>query len=277
MKRKVFIISQSDRIKEHTDVKKILYTNGIPCSIVSVSDNEHEKMINKLGRHILFIEENYLDPFFNLRKLLFRNNVDFFSFGRFVPESINAAYGNLDIGFNKEFVNRKIKTLSLPSEPLVNIAVDIPPDSIPYRYLRYFKSPFLLSRNLISLLSDSERRHKPVIILAPVRPYNGNSSIPDILNYLKKRGTITSDISKIEKGSTVLTWSTKRFMLLLSMGLRPVPITRCLAATALYSRKDSFKDIIIRNCKSENRSLFNMLEATKLEKNIRFLYKLLEW
>jgi|GEM_PF-3678323 len=282
MKRKIFIISQSDRRKDHTTIKKSLEKYGIPSSIVNVGDNEHKKMIEKIGKHILIIEDNCSESFFNLRKMLFVNNVKFLSFGKLRADSLNIAYGNLDIGFNKDLINYSIPyTFEVPQipAPSYRIAIDMPPETVPYRYLKYFRSVFLMSRSLISFLSTSQERHKPVTICATTRPYSGenkSSSIVDIQNFLGKRSSVISDISKIEKGTTVLTWSTKRFFLLLSMGFRPVPITKCLASSTLYSPQDKLRDMITKRYDANIAPLFQALESTKLENMIRSIYKLLE-
>jgi len=282
MKRKVFIISQSERRKDHTTIKKSLDKYGISSSIVNVGDDEHEKMIEKIGKHILIIEDNHSESFFNLRKMLFVNNVDFFSFGRLRADDLNIACGNLDIGFNKDLINCSIphtfETPQIP-EPSYRIAIDMPPETVPYRYLKYFRSVFLMSRSLISFLSTSDKRHKPITICAPARPYNGenkSSSIVDIQNFLGKRSRVISDISTIEKGTTVLTWSTKRFFLLLSMGFRPVPLTKCLASSVLFRPQDKLRDMITNKYDANIPTLFQTIESTKLENMIRSIYKLLE-
>lgn len=282
MKRKIYIISQSGRESDHATIKRFLEKAGISSSIVNVGDDEHEKMIGKIGKHILIIEDNYLESFFNLRKMLFVNNVEFLSFGRLRSDSLNIACGNLDIGFNKDQIVQSIPhTFEIPQipEPSYRIAIDMPPETVPYRYLKYFRSVFLMSRGLTSFLATSDKRHPPVTICAPARPYNGknkNSSIADIHNFLGKRSQVISDISTIEKGTTVLTWSTKRFFLLLSMGFRPVPVTKCLASSALYFRRDKLRDMITKKYDDDIVQLFQALESTKLENMTKFIYKLLE-
>lgn len=282
MKRKIFIISQSGRESDHAAIKRSLEKVGISSSIVNVADDEHKKMIEKIGKHILIIEDNYSESFFNLRKMLFVNNVEFLSFGRLRSDSLNIACGNLDIGFDKDQIVHSIphtfETPKIP-EPSYTIAIDMPPETVPYRYLKYFRSVFLMSRGLTSFLATSDKRHPPVTICASARPYNGknkNSSITDIHNFLGKRSRVISDISTIEKGTTVLTWSTKRFFLLLSMGFRPVPVTKCLASSILYSRQDKLRDMITKRYDADIAQLFQALESIRLENMTKLIYKLLE-
>jgi len=282
MKRKIYIISQSDRTRDHKEVKRVLEKNGLSSSIVNVGDDEHEKMISKIGHHVLLLEDSCQAPFFDLKKLLFTNRVDFLSFGRLDTEHINIAKGNLDIGFNKDLINKDLpfssKNLDIPY-PTYNLAIDMPPETIPHEYLKFYRSLYILSRNITRVFSTLDKRHKPVTICAPARPYNGseNSSfITEIKGFLGKRARLISDISKIEKGSTVLTWSSKRFFLLLSMGYRPVPLTKCLASSVLYSRKENLKNMVLKSYKNSTPDLLQALESTKLENNLGLIYKIIE-
>ena len=282
MKRKVFIISSSGRISEHISVRKILSENGIPSSIVNVEDQKNEKIISKLGRDLLFVKDDHSNSFYKLKKALFRHNIPFFSFDSLSSENINAACGNLDIGFNKDSFRNHIPANNIPEIPKfsTDISIDVPPESIPPRYLGYFKSSYLLSGNLISFLSSSGTRHKKINIIAPARPYedNGkNRKILEMTHHLGQRSQIVSDLSCIPEGSTVLTWSTKRFLIMLSMGLRPVPLTRCLASSILFPGKTSFSDMMSYSSKQKFTELFHTLESLKLENNLNSIYKLLEY
>ena len=83
-------------------------------------------------------------------------------------------------------------------------------------------------------------KHNPVKILS----LPGTVSIHE---FFKGRAVFCNDISELEPGTTVITWSTARFFTLLKQGFRPVPGTRCLALWAYRNKKRTIADMILEN------------------------------
>lgn len=281
MKRKVFIISRSGGLKDHLIVKKSLLTKNIKSSIINIDNSQHEKLLRKCGKDILIFQDSNSCSFYALKKMLFRNKTDFFTFGRMTPETLSFTQGNFDIGFNKDSIRKVTETHIAPQFPELsyNVAIDVPPEAVPYKYLGYFRSTYLLTNSLISFLSKFETPHKKIKIIAPTRPYDlgiTNAKILEISSFMGERAEIISDLSCIEKGSTILTWSTKRYLLFLSMGFRPVILTKCLASSALFTKNCSLSQMFTTCPESKIPELYQTLESIKLENGLRIIYKLLQ-
>ena len=194
---------------------------------------------------VFFVEESFVPESFYIRKALFRNRRTFYSFGRTAPEyGLSIIRGALDIGFNEASFsdvsgsameyNISSRTLPIPDFNGI-IAIDAPPDSIPVRYLRFFRSPLLLTKTIIRFYNSllPGKRHEKIFVYSPKKEadcYTASERTAQFIRLLGARGKTFSDFSEIPSGTAVLTWSTKRFFQLLKNGFRPIPMTRTLAA-----------------------------------------------
>jgi len=197
------------------------------------------------GSTIFFIEESFVPECFYIRKVLFRSGKPFFSFGRIAPKfGLTVVRGALDLGFHEaSFLDvcgpvsdyqLSSNTLNLPEFNGI-IAIDTPPDPVPARYLRFFRSPLMLTRSLIRFynLYLPGQKHPEILVYSPEKAadcYTSSERAAQLVRLLGKRGKTFSDFSELPSGTTVLTWSTKRFFSLLKNGFRPVPATKSLEA-----------------------------------------------
>ncbi|MGI6395534.1 MAG: hypothetical protein ACOX2F_12555 [bacterium] len=239
------------------------------AAIVAIQKNELDKAISlNKGDTLFFIEEDYSPESFYLKKLLFKNKVPFFSFGNILnKEHITIAKGHLDIGFNHTFLKNNLSDFhfKMPLFPAFNgkIAIEAPPDSIPVRYLYHFKSPFFLVNNLIRAEEKffGKKKHPPIFVQNPLRPYNSYTISTrgfQIKKTLGKRGAEFENISELSLGTTVLTWSTKRWFALHQAGMRPIPLTKTLATSIFPLKKSSFTELISFNpTQKEIEKLYN--------------------
>ena len=216
-----------------------------PASILSIQKIILDRILSETDENTLFfVEESFIPECFYIRKALFRNGIPFFSFGRLAPEfGLSLVRGALDIGFHEasflDFPESEkecglIKVLSFP-EFNGTLALDAPPDAIPTRYLRFFRSPLPLTEGLIRFYNSflPGKKHKKIFVYSPEKEadcYTSSERTVQLTKLLGARGKTFSDFSEIPAGTTVLTWSTKRFFQLLKNGFRPLPATKSLAA-----------------------------------------------
>ena len=217
-----------------------------PASILSIQKIILDRILAEADEStVFFIEESFVPECFYIRKALFRSGKTFFSFGRLAPKSgLTIVRGALDIGFHEaSFLDvcgpaeNYLVPSNTPKFPEFNgiIAIDAPPDSVPARYLRFFRSPLLLTRSLIRFYNSylPGQKHPEILVYSPEKAadcYTSSERTAQFTRLLGKRGKTFSDFSELPSGTTVLTWSTKRFFSLLKNGFRPVPATKSLAA-----------------------------------------------
>ena len=223
-----------------------------PAALLSIQKIILDRILDEADENtVFFIEESFVPESFYLRKALFRSRRIFFSFGRLAPEyGLSVVRGALDIGFHEASFSDvsepvtdcefEYRALDLPDFNGI-IAIDAPPDSIPARYLRFFRSPLQLIRSLIRFYDSRQtgKRHDKILVYSPKKEpdcYTASERTAQFIRLLGARGKTFSDFSELPSGTTVLTWSTKRFFPLLKNGFRPVPMTRCLSAR-LFNRK----------------------------------------
>ncbi|MBP5406901.1 hypothetical protein J6Z19_07110 [bacterium] len=162
----------------------------------------------------------------------------------------------MDIGFHEAsflcFPNQEnLFQTKMPPFPDFNgrIAIDAPPDSVPARYLRFFRSPLLMTRGLIRFFTEyqPEKRHEKIFVFTSEKACDTYASSERTLQFLKllgKRGKSFSDFSELQPETTVLTWSTKRFFSLWKNGLRPIPATKSLAAQMFKQKIRSIGELV---------------------------------
>ena len=223
-----------------------------PAALLSIQKIILDRIITDAdGNTIFFIEESFVPESFYIRKAMFRNRRIFFSFGRLAPEfGLSVVRGALDFGFHEasfldfeESEKPSFSTAKMPLFPEFNgiIAIDAPPDSIPVRYLRFFRSPLQLTKGLIRFYNSllSGERHGKILVYSPKKEadcYTTSERTAQFTRLLGARGKTFSDFSELPFGATVLTWSTKRFFSLLKNGFRPIQMTKTLSAK-LFDKK----------------------------------------
>lgn len=226
-----------------------------PASILSIQKMILDRILSEADEDtVFFVEESFVPECFYIRKALFRHRRTFYSFGRLAREyGLSIVRGALDIGFDEaSFLNisepmkaYEITSLTLPLPDFNGlIAIDAPPDSVPSRYLRFFRSPLQLTKTLIRFYNSrlSGERHDKILIYSPKKKpdcYTVSERTDQLIRLLGARGKTFSDFSELSAGTTVLTWSTKRFFSLLKNDLRAIPMTRTLAAKMFISRTNS--------------------------------------
>lgn len=191
-----------------------------------------------------FIENLHDDLTYKIRKQFFRGNIPFFSFGSFDNEEIICCKGSLDIGADWDMLKG---TENFPDRTGIPypcgfnglLAIETPPDTIPHKYLFHFKYPANIAATYISIMDKKNEKHGPVKII----PSCGSL---DLGKFFGHRAADCTDISELAAGTTVLTWSTERFFALLKLGLRPVPVSRCLALWAYGQRKRDLAEMIVK-------------------------------
>ena len=248
-----------------------------PAALLSIQKIILDRILSEADENtVFFIEESFVPESFYIRKALFRSRKTFFSFGRLAPEyGLSIVRGALDIGFHEASFSDvsepmtdyefEYKALHIPDFNGI-IAIDAPPDSIPARYLRFFRSPLQLIRSLIRFY-DSRlpgKRHEKILVYSPKKEtdcYTASERTAQFIRLLGARGKTFSDFSELPSGTTVLTWSTKRFFSLLKNGFRPAPLTRCLSAR-LFNRKTKSPSILFTAAP-------NMLPLLETEKFLR--------
>ncbi|HNW83029.1 MAG TPA: hypothetical protein PKG52_09080 [bacterium] len=194
-----------------------------------------------------FIENDYSSSNFYLKKLFFRKNIPFHSFG-FLDDSDNIVYseGSLDIGSDLDKLNRHHTGMITEKSTAKNfnglLAIDPPPETIPTKYLFHFRYPLNIVKAYVSIMDKTDRinRHMQVKILS------GPGTV-DVSEFFKKRAVKCSDLKELEPGTTVITWSTARFFTLLNLGFRPVAGTRCLALWAYRNKERRISDMILED------------------------------
>ena len=218
-----------------------------PASILSIQKIILDRILAEADENtVFFIEESFVPECFYIRKALFRSGKNFFSFGRLDPKfGLLVVRGALDIGFHEAsfldvcgpVIEDYLVSPDTPKFPEFNgiIAIDAPPDSVPVRYLRFFRSPLLLTRSLIRFYNSylPGKKHPEILVYSPEKAadcYTSSERTAQLTRLLGKRGKTFSDFSELPSGTTILTWSTKRFFSLLKNGFRPVPATRSFAA-----------------------------------------------
>jgi hypothetical protein len=243
------------------------------ASIVNIQKKELDQIISRISQKgSVFLLEEYIPETFYLKKALFRKRANFFSFGKIIKEtelSFNSL--SLDIGAKLDFLRKKIdRNSDKSSEFNGHLAIEAPPDSLPYSHLGYFRSPDILTKALISFFHRyyENRNHPPVQLIFPetaMSPYENSGRGKEIKKLLGKRCVHLAGFNEVKKGTTVLTWSTKRYFELLSDGFRPLPATRCGAAF-LYKRSEKLEKLIqIDPPESLVSDLFNFYKECSIE------------
>ncbi len=255
------------------------------AAILAIQKNSIDKLGSMPHKETFFLLEDDFSPeSFYIKKIFFRNRVPFFSFGNILPDGeISIVPGSLDIGFNITLLkNYTCQPSSVMSQYPVfngNIAIEAPPDTIPLRYLLHFRSSHFLVRNIITALQKfyGNERHPSVFVQDPVRPYNSYSASTrafQIKNLLGKRGRSFENLSDLPAGTTVLTWSTKRFFSLLKAGMRPVPLTKCLASSIFSSRRTTPEELIAFHPKQYDIDrIYHYIKNTGVENLAEMVYK----
>lgn len=255
------------------------------AAILAIQKNSIDKIGSMPHKGTLFLLEDDFSPeSFYIKKIFFRNRVPFLSFGNILPDGeLSVVPGSLDIGFNITVLKDLTSTghSVMPQYPVFNgnIAVEAPPDTIPLRYLLHFRSSQFLVRNIIAALQKfyGNERHPAVSVQDPVRPYNSYSASTrafQIKNLLGKRGGHFENISDLPAGTTVLTWSTKRFFALLKAGMRPVPLTKCIASSIFPLRKRTPDELIFFDPKKYDVDrIYHYIKNSGVENLSEMVYK----
>ena len=249
-------------------------------ALISIQKIILERLLEQTERDALFfLEENFSPESFYLKKTLFRCGTAFFSFGRIASEfGLTIVKGALDLGFHEaSFLCLKnqddiVFQPKMPAFPEFNgkIAIDAPPDPIPARYLRFFRSPLLMTRGLIRFFNESEphKRHGKIYVYSPETlsdTYTSSERTAQFLKFLGKRGRSFSDFSELPPKTTVLTWSAKRFFSLWKNGLRPVPATKSLAAQMFSPKIRSVGGLLTSSPDAEKTvNVLNFLKNSEL-------------
>ena len=239
-----------------------------PAALLSIQKIILDRILSEADENtVFFIEESFVPESFYIRKALFRNRRTFFSFGRLAPESgLSIVRGALDLGFHEasfldfpESEKPAFTAAKIPQFPEFNgiIAIDAPPDSIPVRYLRFFRSPLQLTKGLIRFYNSllPGEKHGKILVYSPKKEpdcYTTSERTAQFIRLLGARGKTFSDFSELPFGATVLTWSTKRFFSLLKNGFRPVPMTKTLSAKLFDPKIKSPAELIAANPDKES-------------------------
>ena len=239
-----------------------------PAALLSIQKIILDRIIAEADENTLFfVEESFVPESFYIRKALFRNRLTFYSFGRIAPESgLSVVRGALDLGFHEaSFLDFEepekpvFATAKVPQFPEFNgiIAIDAPPDSVPLRYLRFFRSPLQLTKALICFYNSflPDERHGKILVYSPEKEadfYTSSERTAQFVKLLGARGKTFSDFSELPFGATVLTWSTKRFFSLLKNGFRPVPMTKSLSVKLFDPKIKSPAALITANPDKES-------------------------
>lgn len=256
------------------------------AAVLSIQSGYIEKAVTRNEKAAAFFIFDDISPeSFYLKKLLTIKKRLFFCFGT-LNETFGTSVmkGTLDIGFNTDMIKNRVCTEPFIKTPLPlpfngKIAIEPPLDTIPLRYLYRFRSVEYLVREIIKTMNAfyGSKKHPPIQILAPVRPYSSYSvstrgNIIEML--LGKRGMKFAELAELEKGTTVLTWSTRRYFNLLKSGMRPVPMTKSLALSTIHGNIKSIKDLIF--FKPEHHDivqLFSFVKSTGVENIPELMYK----
>ena len=231
-----------------------------PAALLSIQKIILDRILAEADENtVFFVEESFVPECFYIRKALFRNRRTFYSFGRIAPESgLSVVRGALDLGFHEasflDFAGTEkpaFPAAKIPQFPEFNgiVAIDAPPDSIPARYLRFFRSPLQLTKGLIRFYNSylQEERHGKILVYSPEKEadcYTISERTAQFIRLLGARGKTFSDFSELPFGAAVLTWSTKRFFSLLKNGFRPIPMTKSLSAKLFDPKTKSPAELI---------------------------------
>jgi hypothetical protein len=240
--------------------------NYSAAGIIRVQKKQLEEMLLSISpAGIVYVCEEHIPEFFFIRKFLYRNSFNFFSFGNIIDDkTLSLHRATLDIGTKLDtdlkMLPEEIDNHGYLSEFKGYLAIDPPPDSIPYSHLGYFRSPKIFTNALISFLDFyyKKRRHPEIKIIAPQKPascYEISKRADQIIEFLGKRCKIIESTSEIEKGSTVITWSTKQFFSLRSEGFLSLPATKCGASFLFRKSKGVEKLILDRHSQHETDNL----------------------
>ncbi len=231
-----------------------------PAALLSIQKIILDRILSDADKStVFFVEESFVPESFYIRKALFRSGKTFFSFGRLAPESgLSIVRGALDLGFHEasfldfeDAAKPAFQAAKVPQFPEFNgiIAIDAPPDSVPARYLRFFRSPLQLTKALIRFYNSyiPDERHGKILVYSPKKTadcYTASERTAQFTRLLGARGKTFSDFSELPSGTTVLTWSAKRFFSLLKNGFRPIPMTKSLSAKLFDPKTKSPAELI---------------------------------
>ena len=253
-----------------------------PAILLSIQKIVLNRVLDSTQKNeIFFLEENFSPESFYLKKQFFKQNSTFFSFGKLSKESgLSVVKGALDIGFHEASLlyfgdsSFAFDSLKQPCFPDFNglLAIDAPPDSIPSRYLHFFRQPQLMTRALIRFYDSLNQtdKHPGIYIFSDPKPldkYSSSARTSQFIKFLGARGRTFSDFSELPAGTTVFTWSTKRFFTLLRNGFRPLPAARTLASLIFNRKSKSLENFILSSPNTENfTKIINFLNLCEIGK-----------
>lgn len=209
------------------------------------------------GSGQIYVEYDASAEYFYLKKLFSKFGKSFFSFGHLnETDSIFVVRGALDIGFHEASffgcagLFKEDHELAGLDYPEFNglLALDVPPDAIPFKYVGLFRSPLQLTRNIIRFYNawNDGAHHEKVMIYNPPKQdfYTLHKRAEEFSGFLGERGRNIEDFCEVPAGTTVLTWSSERFFSHLSHGLRPVVVTKSLLSPLWIRKKRTLAEII---------------------------------
>lgn len=243
MRNAVLISTSRDR-QLSEKAAGILSSQGLSISILRPETISECNFDQEGSACSCFIENLHDDLTYKIRKQFFRRNIPFFSFGSFDNEEIICCKGSLDIGADWDIMEKmtsayKIPDIIYPSDFNGLLAIETPPGTIPHKYLFHFKYSSNIAGTYISIMDKKNEKHSPVKIIPSCRSL-------DLGKFFGHRAADCHDITELAPGTTVLTWSTERVFTLLKLGLRPVPVSRCLALWAYGPRKRNLAEMIVK-------------------------------
>ncbi len=236
--------------------KNYLKDNNISAAaIIRMQKEQLKNIISQIQKSsAVYICEEHIPEYFFLKKFLFKKLFNFHSFGKIINnELISVNAGAIDIGIKLDTSLKTMEEKISCTEtvfPEFNglIAIDPPPDALPYSHLGYFRAPLNFARNLISFLDTQYKneRHPVVRIVVPQEhdPYKHSKRAFEIAKILGKRCEKVESFSDLKRNTSVITWSTQQFFKLLNSGLRPIPTTKC-GASFLFRKSENIGELII--------------------------------
>ncbi len=234
--------------------------NMLSAGIVRSQKPQLNKILSSIPeKSVIYLCEEYIPEYFYLKKHFFRNSLNFFAFGKVIegqPASVNRFA--LDIGIKidnfKSYDQQNNSFGNIFSSFNGHIAIDPPPDAIPYSHLGYFRSPKNFVRALISFLDSyyKNKRHPLIKILCCSKDnefYNSSQRAEEFAGFLGKRCEKIESVKHLEKNCAVITWSTTEFFRFLNSGFKAVPATRC-AASFIFTGTGIGERIVEENFKN---------------------------
>ncbi|MFO7734772.1 MAG: hypothetical protein R6W70_01000 [bacterium] len=226
---------------------------------------------------VFFIWESSVESYM-IRNALFLNRIPFFTVTPhfFRPDSVLISPVSSDLGSPFRDMKKQKKLIRhikknressfLPDMSVYSklnisshIAVDIPPQDIPGKYLGYMRNKKNIGGRVISFLSEKTEQHPPIQLICE------KASEEDMILWkeiFKNRSEFCKNIESLSPDTTIITWSTHRFFQFLSRGLRPLAVSRSLAAELFSLESANKKGDIIKSVPSGEKCsiFFNFVE-----------------